>query len=37
MARVMIPSMSTDTCCWHSMAAGSGEARAVNTAPTNWG
>ena len=37
MARVMIPSISTDTCCWHSMAAGSGEARAVNTAPTSWG
>ena len=37
MARVMIPSIRTDTCCWHSMAAGSGEARAVNTAPTSCG
>jgi hypothetical protein len=33
MARVMMPSISTDTCCWHSTAAGSGEARAVKTAP----
>ena len=37
MARMMMPSMTRPICCWHSMAAGSGEAREANTAATRLG
>ena len=37
MALVMMPSMSAPICCWHSMAAGSGEASEAKTAATSWG
>ena len=37
MARMMMPSMTAPICCWHSMAAMSGEASEAKTAATSWG
>ena len=37
MARVMMPSITAPICCWHSMAATSGEASEAKTAATSWG